>query len=51
MAMSVPKGKKRIHQGKVKETVGKSNGGTYTKNIFYKEVLHNTIEVTEHTIL
>jgi ATP-dependent DNA helicase PIF1 len=35
----VPKGKKRTRRGEVKEVVEKSNGGTYTKNIVYKEIL------------
>jgi hypothetical protein len=35
----VPKGEKMTWQGKVKEVVEKSNGGTYTKNIVYKEIL------------
>jgi ATP-dependent DNA helicase PIF1 len=34
----VPKGG-MTWQGKVKEVVEKSNGGTYTKNIVYKEIL------------
>jgi hypothetical protein len=38
-AVRVSKRKKRTRQGKVKEVVEKSNGGTYTKNIVYKEIL------------
>jgi hypothetical protein len=38
-AVRVPKGKKGTRQGKIKEVVEKTNGGTYTKNIVYKEIL------------
>jgi ATP-dependent DNA helicase PIF1 len=39
-ALSVPNNeKKRTSQSKVKGVVKNSNGGTYTKNIVYKEIL------------
>jgi ATP-dependent DNA helicase PIF1 len=38
-AVRVPKGKKGTRQGKIKEVVEKTNGGTYTKNIVYNEIL------------
>jgi hypothetical protein len=51
-AVSVQKGKKRTRQGKAKETVEKSNRGTYTKKYHLQRSPYVIqIKVTEHNIL